>query len=87
VVVYFVLDVVCGRHDYSHICYFLKKLIVSTIALLSSSRLCAAYHSMCRRIVPNFTPRKLATYTAIQQRVILAHLRSLHGHGPMLKRV
>ncbi|TVU02744.1 hypothetical protein EJB05_51742, partial [Eragrostis curvula] len=28
-----------------------------------------------RRIAPNFTPRALSTYTAIQQRVILAHLR------------
>ncbi|KAL5227752.1 hypothetical protein ABZP36_016017 [Zizania latifolia] len=28
-----------------------------------------------RRIAPNFTPRALSTYAAIQQRVILAHLR------------
>ncbi|XBI63151.1 hypothetical protein VPH35_043631 [Triticum aestivum] len=28
-----------------------------------------------RRITPNFTPRALSTYAAIQQRVILAHLR------------
>ncbi|GAB4829356.1 hypothetical protein Ancab_019027 [Ancistrocladus abbreviatus] len=29
-----------------------------------------------RRIAPNFTPKALATYTAIQQRVILRHLTS-----------
>ncbi|OEL38031.1 Cytochrome P450 710A11 [Dichanthelium oligosanthes] len=28
-----------------------------------------------RRIAPNFTPRALSTYAALQQRVILAHLR------------
>ncbi|KAF0924830.1 hypothetical protein E2562_014929 [Oryza meyeriana var. granulata] len=28
-----------------------------------------------RRIAPNFTPRALSTYAAIQQRVILSHLR------------
>ncbi|XP_062188246.1 cytochrome P450 710A1-like [Phragmites australis] len=28
-----------------------------------------------RRIAPNFTPRALSTYAAIQQRVIIAHLR------------
>ncbi|KAL6838653.1 hypothetical protein ACP4OV_031367 [Aristida adscensionis] len=29
-----------------------------------------------RRIAPNFTPRALSTYAALQQRVILAHLRA-----------
>jgi sterol 22-desaturase len=33
-----------------------------------------------RRIAPNFSPRALATYTAIQQRVILAHLRRWLEH-------
>ncbi|KAL6658225.1 hypothetical protein ACP70R_003811 [Stipagrostis hirtigluma subsp. patula] len=33
------------------------------------------HKDMRRRIAPNFTPRALSTYAAIQQRVILAHLR------------
>jgi len=34
-----------------------------------------AHRELRRRIAPNFTPRALSTYAAIQQRVILAHLR------------
>ncbi|OAY67889.1 Cytochrome P450 710A1 [Ananas comosus] len=34
-----------------------------------------AHKDLRRRIAPNFTPRALATYAALQQRVILAHLR------------
>ncbi|CAM0943131.1 unnamed protein product [Alopecurus aequalis] len=37
------------------------------------------HRELRRRIAPNFTPRALSTYAAIQQRVILAHLqRWLH---------
>ncbi|PUZ40679.1 hypothetical protein GQ55_9G443400 [Panicum hallii var. hallii] len=33
------------------------------------------HRELSRRFAPNFTPRALSTYAAIQQRVILAHLR------------
>ncbi|KAM0847668.1 hypothetical protein ACQ4PT_054868 [Festuca glaucescens] len=46
-----------------------------------------------RRVAPNFTPRALSTYAALQQRVILAHIRrwldqsAVAGGGAMSLRV